>query len=120
MEPPLTTTYFALTLDPNPTVEISTASLKVDQLVDAATTLTMEEMPQSHVTTKRGRDDNQRSPLEEGSPRLVEEDALMGVTTFLQIPHVFLSRLAWTLEKTLLLCRRRIYHSSKTSLKLRR
>lgn len=54
VEPSLTTTYLASNLDPTPIVEISTTALEVNQLIDVATTITMEEMPQSPLTTKMG------------------------------------------------------------------
>ncbi|CAI8591072.1 unnamed protein product [Vicia faba] len=99
---PLAITIYDSTSSPTPTIETPTSAPEVDQLVDIAATLYVEELIMSLVSTKRAQNEDQQFPQDESSPKLTrftEGGASREVTSFMRIPNVFSYRLTCTLEE---------------------
>lgn len=80
----------------------STSILEVDQLVDAATTLKVEESITSPILTKKAWDEEQKSLWDEGSPirtHVARGDTSKEVTPFMWMLYVFSFWLAQTTYK---------------------
>lgn len=89
---------------PTPTLEVSTFVLEVDQLAHVAAILTMKKPTLPSVSTKKTRNEEQRSPQIEVSPkqtRLDEGNAFGEVTPFIKILDIFSSRLPHTIEEAI-------------------
>lgn len=96
---PLTIIALAQSFSPISVAEISTSVPEVDQLVDATTTMSVEEAPSSPIPTKRGRDEDKSYLPLEFSPkwtRLPRDNASVEVTPFLQMLNILSSQVVCT------------------------